>query len=166
MNRVVSVCVVFCVYAFDFPVPWHPAKLWMDFHFFTFENCSFYFWHNDTLSNVCQTFALRVENVCWLTRANCRRAEKYGSLWWKSQCPFTRGQHTEKLEYFLPNVLKIRKYSKIEKILQLFSVLSSGKLALTFSPKILHCYISTCINLQVQEVTWVLRTFFFLGGKN
>ena len=35
-------------------------------------------------------------NVYWLTRANCRRAEKYGGIRWKGQCPFALAQHTEK----------------------------------------------------------------------
>ena len=38
----------------------------------------------------------RFENVYWLTRANCHRAEKYGGIRWKGQCPFALVQHTEK----------------------------------------------------------------------
>ena len=36
------------------------------------------------------------EKVYWLTRANCRRAEKYGGIRWKGQCPYALLQHTEK----------------------------------------------------------------------
>ena len=51
---------------------------------------------------------LRGEKVYWLTRANCRRAEKYGDIRWKCQCPFSLLQHTEKvLEWFLPKGFKL-----------------------------------------------------------
>ena len=50
-------------------------------------------------------FWLRGEKVYWSTRTNCRRAEKYGDIRWKGQCPFALQQHTERvLEWFLPNV--------------------------------------------------------------
>ena len=50
------------------------------------------------------------ENVYWLKRANCRRAEKCGGIRWKGQCPLALAQHTEKfwnifLKKFLAGML-------------------------------------------------------------
>ena len=82
-------------------------------------------------------------NVCWLTRANCRRAEKYGGIRWKGQCPFALVQHTEKFwntffQTFRAGMLFFSGGNSKrleENIPELFSVLYWGKWALTFSPK-------------------------------
>ena len=50
-----------------------------------------------SLNNSSRSIVKRGDNVYWLTRANCRRAEKYegNTGRWKDQCPFSSAQHTE-----------------------------------------------------------------------
>ena len=77
----------------------------------------------------CQSIVERSENAYCLTRANCRRAEKYRGIVFKSQCPFALEFGTLKSLDNLPSLPPLKKsrfrLETFGRFSKLFSVMNS-----------------------------------------